>query len=122
MNAENRSDATVGGLAALVWAGLVRMAVLHHETWSVNSVCHMFGCRPFITKDRSTNFAPLAILSMGESWHNLHHAVPSSARHCVGRGQIDSSAALIRLFGRAGLASKVRWPTPDRLAASAMPR
>ncbi len=115
------SGSLVGGLATLVWAGLVRMAVLHHVTWSVNSVCHMFGRRPFTTKDRSTNFAPLAILSMGESWHNLHHAVPSSARHGVGKGQFDSSAALIRLFERVGLASKVRWPTPDRLAACATP-
>ena len=72
-----------GALTAFVWAGLVRMALLHHVTWSVNSVCHLFGRRPFAAKDRSTNFAPLAILSMGESWHNLHHAYPSSARHGV---------------------------------------
>ena len=116
------SGSPVGGLVTLVWAGLVRMAILHHVTWSINSVCHMFGRRPFTTKDRSTNFAPLAIISMGESWHNLHHAMPSSARHGVGRGQIDSSAAFIRLLERAGLASRVRWPTPDRLAASATPR
>jgi stearoyl-CoA desaturase (delta-9 desaturase) len=112
------SRTLVGGLTALLWAGLVRMAVLHHVTWSVNSICHMFGRRPFATKDRSRNFAPLAIASMGESWHNLHHAFPSSARHGVGRGQLDSSAALIRVFERVGWASRVRWPTAERLAAS----
>ncbi len=111
-----------GGLTALLWAGLVRMALLHHVTWSVNSVCHMFGRRPVGTKDRSTNFAPLGLISMGESWHNLHHAFPSSARHGVGRGQIDTSAALIKLLERAGWASKVRWPTEQQIAsASASP-
>jgi stearoyl-CoA desaturase (Delta-9 desaturase) len=113
------SGSPVGGVTTLVWAGLVRMAVLHHVTWSVNSICHMFGRKPFAAKDQSRNFAPLAVLSMGESWHNLHHAYPSSARHGVGRGQIDSSAALIRLFEHAGWASKVRWPATERLSACA---
>ena len=67
--------------SALFWAGLVRVCVLHHATWSVNSLCHMFGRRPFATKDRSSNVAALAIISMGESWHNGHHAFPRSARH-----------------------------------------
>jgi stearoyl-CoA desaturase (delta-9 desaturase) len=106
----------VGALTALVWAGAIRMALLHHVTWSINSICHLFGRRPFATKDRSTNFAPLALMSFGESWHNAHHACPSSARHGVLPHQLDSSAALIRLFERAGWASKVRWPTADRLA------
>jgi stearoyl-CoA desaturase (Delta-9 desaturase) len=110
------SGRLVGGLTALLWAGLVRMALLHHVTWSVNSICHMFGRRPFASNDRSTNFAPLAVVSMGESWHNFHHANPSSARHGVGRGQLDSSAMLIRLFERARWATKVRWP-----AAAALP-
>jgi stearoyl-CoA desaturase (Delta-9 desaturase) len=107
----------VGALTALVWAGAIRMALLHHVTWSINSICHLFGRRPFATKDRSTNFAPLALLSFGESWHNYHHASPSSARHGVQPHQLDSSAALIRLFERAGWATKVRWPTADRLAS-----
>jgi stearoyl-CoA desaturase (delta-9 desaturase) len=113
------SGTFAGAFTAFLWAGLVRMALLHHVTWSVNSVCHLFGQRPFAATDRSTNFAPLAILSMGESWHNLHHAYPSSARHGVLRHQLDSSAALIRFFERAGWATKVRWPTADRLAACA---
>jgi stearoyl-CoA desaturase (delta-9 desaturase) len=113
------SGSVTGGLTALLWAGVVRMAALHHVTWSVNSVCHMFGRRPFAASDHSRNFAPLALVSMGESWHNLHHAYPSSARHGVRRGQIDSSAALIRMFEQLGWASKVRWPTAARLAACA---
>ena len=115
------SGSPVEGVTTLVWAGLVRMALLHHVTWSVNSICHMFGRAPFAAKDRSRNFAPLAILSMGESWHNLHHAYPSSARHGVGRRQIDTSAALIRVFEHAGWATKVRWPTTERLAACTSP-
>jgi stearoyl-CoA desaturase (delta-9 desaturase) len=97
-------------VTALLWAGLVRMMVLHHVTWSVNSVCHVFGRRPNQTTDQSTNFAPLAILSFGEAWHNFHHAHPGSARHGAFPHQIDSSAEIIRLFERAGWATKVRWP------------
>ncbi|GAA3305423.1 hypothetical protein GCM10020218_107030 [Dactylosporangium vinaceum] len=105
-----------GALTALFWAGLIRVFALHHVTWSVNSVCHMIGERPFAARDRSANFWPLAILSMGESWHNLHHADPTSARHGVLRGQIDISARTIWLFERLGWAWDVRWPTPARLA------
>ena len=107
----------VGALTALIWAGLVRMMLLHHVTWSVNSVCHVFGRKPFTADDESRNFAPLAVVAMGESWHNFHHACPSSARHGVLRGQIDSSAALIKVFEKAGWATKVRWPTADQIAA-----
>lgn len=112
----------MGGLTALLWAGLVRMAVLHHVTWSVNSICHMFGRKPFASGDRSRNVAALSIISMGESWHNLHHAYPNSARHGVLRHQFDSSARLIRVFEKAGWATNVRWPTPERLAALATVR
>lgn len=112
----------MGGLTAFLWAGLVRMALLHHVTWSVNSICHMFGRKPFVSSDESRNVAVLAIISMGESWHNLHHAYPSSARHGVLRHQFDSSARLIRVFEKAGWATNVRWPTTTRLSAlTAMP-
>ena len=90
--------------------------MLHHITWSINSICHMSGTRPFQTRDNSTNFWPLAILSMGESWHNLHHADPTCARHGVQRGQVDMSARVIWIFEQLGWASDVRWPTPARLA------
>lgn len=105
-----------GAIAAFVWAGLVRMVALHHATWSVNSICHLFGKRPFKTKDESRNFAPLALVSFGESWHNFHHAFPSLARHGALRGQLDLSATLISLFERLGWVSKVRWPSPAQLA------
>lgn len=108
----------VGAFTALVWAGLVRMMLLHHVTWSVNSVCHLFGRQPFTVKDQSKNFAPLAVVSMGESWHNFHHSCPSSARHGALPGQLDSSAAVIKLFERAGWATKVRWPSPAQIAAA----
>lgn len=105
-----------GALTALFWAGLVRISFLHHITWSVNSVCHMVGERPFSARDKSANFWPLAILSMGESWHNLHHADPTSARHGVLRGQIDISARVIWVFEKLGWAWSVRWPNSERLA------
>jgi stearoyl-CoA desaturase (delta-9 desaturase) len=105
-----------GALSAFFWAGLVRVCVLHHVTWSVNSICHMIGERPFTARDRSANFWPLAIFSFGESWHNLHHADPTSARHGVQHGQIDLSARLIWVFEKFGWVHSVRWPTPQRLA------
>ncbi|GAA5191193.1 acyl-CoA desaturase [Rugosimonospora acidiphila] len=104
-----------GALTAFVWAGLLRVVLLHHIAWSVNSVCHLIGDRPFASRDKSGNVWPLAILSMGESWHNLHHADPTCARHGVRPGQIDISARLIWIFERLGWATDVRWPTPDRL-------
>ncbi|OLR89985.1 acyl-CoA desaturase [Actinokineospora bangkokensis] len=104
-----------GAVTAFFWAGPVRIGILHHVTWSTNSICHMVGDRPFTSRDRAANFWPLAILSFGESWHNLHHADPTCARHGVKRGQIDTSARLIWVFEKLGWATDVRWPTPQRL-------
>jgi len=104
-----------GALTAFLWGGLVRVGLLHHVTWSINSICHMAGRRPFGTRDRSANVWWLAVLSFGESWHNLHHADPTCARHGVKRGQIDMSARLIWLFEKLGWVHSVRWPTPQRL-------
>jgi fatty-acid desaturase len=89
------------------------------DTWSVNSLCHVFGTRPFATRrhDRATNLWPLALISFGESWHNMHHSDPACARHGADRGQIDISAAVIRVLERLGWAANVRWPNPTRLAA-----
>ena len=105
-----------GAVTAFFWAGLVRVAFLHHVTWSINSICHMIGYRPFTARDRSANFWPLAILSMGESWHNSHHADPTCARHGVLPGQVDISARVIWLLERLGWAYDVRWSNPRRLA------
>ncbi|MFC7106682.1 acyl-CoA desaturase [Nonomuraea rubra] len=106
-----------GALTAFLWAGLIRIALLQHVTWSVNSLCHVIGARPFKTRrhDRSTNLWPLALLSFGESWHNGHHSEPSCARHGLNRGQFDPSAAVIGLFERLGWAGKVHWPDPERI-------
>ena len=104
-----------GALTAFLWGGLVRVGLLHHVTWSINSICHMAGRRPFGTRDRSANVWWLAVLSFGESWHNLHHADPTCARHGVKRGQIDMSARIIWLFEKFGWVHAVRWPTPQRL-------
>ena len=105
-----------GAVTAFFWASLVRIFVLHHVTWSINSICHTIGERPFAVRDKSANFWPLAILSMGESWHNMHHADPTAARHGVLRGQLDPSARVIWAFERLGWASEVRWPKPERVA------
>jgi stearoyl-CoA desaturase (delta-9 desaturase) len=105
-----------GAVTAFFWASLVRVAVLHHVTWSVNSICHLIGERPFESRDKAANFWPLAIASMGESWHNSHHADPTCARHGVQKGQIDISARIIWAFEKLGWATHVRWPKPERLA------
>ena len=105
-----------GAVIVFLWAGLARMLLLHHVTWSINSACHLWGRRPFATSDLSTNLAPLALISFGESWHNFHHAAPASARHGVLRWQFDPSARLIRIFELAGWATKVRWPTAEQIA------
>ena len=110
-------------LAAMLWAGLARIALLQHVTWSVNSLCHLIGSRPYATRryDRATNFWPLALLSLGESWHNGHHSNPACARHGVGAREVDVSAAVIRVFERLGWATAVHWPNPARLAARQRP-
>ena len=106
-----------GALTAFFWGSLVRVALLHHVTWSINSICHTIGERPFKSRDKSGNVWWLALLSMGESWHNLHHADPTCARHGVEKGQIDSSARIIWLFEKLGWAYDIRWPVAKRLDA-----
>jgi stearoyl-CoA desaturase (delta-9 desaturase) len=107
-----------GAFWAFFWAGLVRVSLLHHVTWSINSICHVVGERPFEVRkgDKAANFWPLAILSFGESWHNLHHADPTCARHGVLRGQVDISARTIWFLEKFGWIHDVRWPRADRIA------
>jgi stearoyl-CoA desaturase (delta-9 desaturase) len=104
-----------GGLTAFFWASLVRVSLLHHVTWSINSICHTIGDRPFVSRDKSANVWWLAIPSMGESWHNLHHADPTCARHGVLKGQVDTSARIIWAMEKAGWVSDVRWPVKERI-------
>ena len=103
-------------LSAFVWAGLVRVFLMHHITWSINSVCHAFGTRPFRTGDASRNVRLLSVFTLGESWHNAHHAFPTLARHGVDRGQIDPTGRLIWLWEKLGWATEVRWARPELLA------
>ena len=103
-----------GGLGGLLWGGAVRVMLLHHATFSINSLCHVFGRRPFATGDESRNLAWLAPIAFGEAWHNNHHAFPTSARHGLGRWQLDPSAGLISGLERCHLAWDVIRITPTR--------
>lgn len=105
----------LGALTGFFWGSLIRIALVHHVTWSINSICHVFGNRPFNSRDLSSNVWWLAIPAMGESWHSLHHAEPTAARHGVFKGQVDISAAIIRGLEKTGLATDVRWPKHERL-------
>jgi len=97
----------LGGLTGLVWGGGVRMLVIHHVTYSINSLCHYFGRRRFATGDESRNLAWLALPSFGEAWHNNHHAFPTAAAHGRRAWELDPSAAVIWLLERTGLACDV---------------
>jgi stearoyl-CoA desaturase (delta-9 desaturase) len=99
-----------GALTAFFWGSLVRVGLLHHVTFAINSVCHIKGRRPFKTRDRSQNVWWLALPSFGESWHNFHHAEPSSARHGVRILEIDTSALLIKAMEKLRWVYDVRWP------------
>ena len=109
----------VGGLTGLLWGGAARIFLLHHSTFSINSVCHFFGRRDFDTHDESRNVFWLAIPTWGEAWHNNHHAFPTSYRHGLRRWQIDPSAGMIRLLEMSGLAWDVVRVDPERIARRA---
>jgi stearoyl-CoA desaturase (Delta-9 desaturase) len=103
-----------GGLTGLLWGGAVRVLLLHHVTFSINSLCHFFGRRPFATGDESRNLAWLAPIAFGEAWHNNHHAFPTSARHGLGRRELDPGAWLITALERCHLAWDVVRISPGR--------
>jgi stearoyl-CoA desaturase (delta-9 desaturase) len=109
------------GLTGLLWGGAVRIFVLHHVTYSINSICHVFGRRRFRTSDESRNVFWLSLLSFGESWHNNHHAFPTSARHGLGRWQLDPAAMVIRGLEACGLAWDVVRVAPERQRRAALP-
>ena len=106
-----------GGVGALVWAGLVRIFLLHHVTWSINSICHFFGRRRFDTDDQSTNVFWLALPSLGEAGHHNHHAFPQSAFHGLRWYELDPSGWLILGLERLGLAWDVVKVSPERARA-----
>jgi stearoyl-CoA desaturase (delta-9 desaturase) len=112
---------TLGAAATgLLWGGLVRIFVVHHVTFSINSLCHVFGRRDFETGDESRNFALIALPSFGEAWHNNHHAFPASAVHGLRRWQLDLSAVVIVALERLGLVWDVVRPSPERQLAKAI--
>ncbi|HEY5188384.1 MAG TPA: fatty acid desaturase [Solirubrobacteraceae bacterium] len=106
-----------GAARGLVWGGLVRIFLVHHVTWSVNSVCHFFGRRRFDVEDHSTNVGWLALVSLGESWHHNHHAFPRSAHHGLRWYEVDPSGWIISVLERLGLAWNVVSITPERQRA-----
>jgi len=101
----------LGVWTGLVWGGLVRVFLVHHVTWSVNSVCHLWGFRPFRSSDQSRDNFVFGVLALGEGFHNAHHAFPTSARHGLRWWQPDVSYYVIRLLALVGLAWNVRLPT-----------
>ncbi len=108
------------GLTGLLWGGGVRMLVVHHVTYSINSLCHFFGRRDFDTPDESRNLLWLAPFTFGESWHNNHHAFPTSAAHGMRRHEIDFSAMVIRALESVGLVWDVVRIDPARRRAKAL--
>ena len=104
-----------GALLGFLWGGLVRIFLVHHVTWSINSVCHIWGTRPFRTHDESRNNAILGVLALGEGWHNNHHAFPASARHGLKWWQLDTSYLIILAMSKLRLARDD--PDPDARTA-----
>ncbi len=104
-----------GALLGFLWGGLVRILVVHHITWSVNSVCHLWGTRPFESHDESRNNPIVGVLAFGEGWHNNHHAFPTSARHGLAWWQFDASYLVIRTLALVGLAKEIRVPSAERI-------
>ena len=111
-----------GAFLGFLWGGLVRLMLVHHVTWSVNSVCHIWGSRGFKCTDESRNNLLFGILAFGEGWHNNHHAFPTSARHGLRWWQFDISYITIRLMTMLKLAWSVRTPSPERMAAKQITR
>lgn len=118
--------ALIGGLISMswtgvflgfIWGGLVRILVVHHITWSVNSVCHLWGTRPYNSHDESRNNPIVGVLAFGEGWHNNHHAFPTSARHGLAWWQFDLSYVVIRVLALLGMADNIRLPRPERVLA-----
>ncbi len=112
------SGSWFGALTGFLWGGLVRIFFEHHVTWSVNSVCHIWGAQPYDSHDHSRNNAIVGVLALGEGWHNNHHAFPTSARHGLAWWQFDSSWIIIKMMSMVGMARALKTPSPERMAKS----
>lgn len=106
----------LGVWTGVIWGGLVRVFLVHHITWSVNSACHLWGLRPYRSDDLSRNNVVFGVLALGEGWHNTHHAFPISARHGLRWWQVDISYYVIRALTSVGLAWDVKLPTAEAQA------
>ena len=106
-----------GALLGFLWGGLVRVFFVHHVTWSINSVCHIWGSQPFRSHDHSRNNPIFGYIALGEGWHNNHHAFPTSARHGLRWWELDLSWIVIRAMALVRLASDIRTPSKGRIAA-----
>lgn len=111
----------IGVLQGFLWGGLVRMFLAHHFIWTSGSTAHMYGSRPFETRDRSTNNIWLAIPNLGEAWHNNHHAFPNSAMFGLEWWQLDFGGWVIRTLEQARLVSAVKVPTREMIEAKKRP-
>ena len=107
----------MGAFLGFLWGGLVRICFVHHVTWSINSVCHIWGAQPFSTNDHSRNNLIMGVFALGEGWHNNHHAFQSSARHGLRWWQLDMSYIIIWFMSKVGLVYDVRVPTKERIEA-----
>jgi len=105
-----------GVWTGLIWGGLVRLFLVHHVTWSVNSACHLWGLQPYRSNDMSRNNIVFGVLALGEGWHNTHHAFPTSARHGLRWWQLDLSYWVIRSLALLGLAWNLKLPTEETQA------
>ncbi len=105
-----------GLFMGLMWGGFIRVFLVHHSTWSINSICHLFGSSPMSTNDRSRNNVVCAVLTFGEGWHNNHHAFPASARHGLRWWQLDLIYTLLRGLRICGLVSDIREPDAEQIA------
>jgi stearoyl-CoA desaturase (delta-9 desaturase) len=105
----------MGVLLGFIWGGLVRIFIVHHVTWSINSVCHIWGQQPFETQDHSRNNIIMGVFAMGEGWHNNHHAFQSSARHGLRWWELDVSYMLIVAMSKVGLVSDIKVPSKERV-------
>ena len=110
-------DGGQGALMGLLWGGLVRVFITHHNTWSINSICHVFGSRDYKSNDLSTNNLVCGVLACGEGWHNNRHAFPSSARHGLKWWQFDLSWIIIKAMEKCGLAWNIKLPNARALEA-----
>lgn len=106
----------MGAFTGFIWGGLVRIFVIHHVTWSINSICHVFGTRPFDSHDEARNNVAMALIGFGEGWHNAHHAFPASARHGLRWWELDISYIVIRGLAMLRLARDIKVPSPAQIA------